>query len=323
MLPAHGQSSELTERKAIRSSAFTDVKNANFERLEALAEEYRNPTARTASGVWKLTYFYSGIAAALHSQRKDPAIWSAKQKLVANWVRRYPKSPSAHLAYAEMLVNRGWAYRGDGYANTVAPENWKPFKQYLQQAREYLEKNKQIAAADPQFYAQMISLASVQGWSEAELTPLLEEGLSRFPEYYGIYFAAVRYWDPKWGGNAASLEQFAQDALKRTQPSEGYGMYTRIYWYASENQYGNNLFSESQAKWSLMKKGIADILAKYPDNWNINSLAFFACLARDRAETAALVERIDTPIPEAWADALENYQRCRTWAQPRSRPVDE
>lgn len=63
-----------------------------------------------------------------------------------------------------------------------------------------------------------------------------------------------------------------------------------------------------------MKRGIADVLKRYPDQWNINNFAHFACLAGDRDETAKLTARVTDSIPEAWANDATLLARCREWA---------
>jgi hypothetical protein len=63
-----------------------------------------------------------------------------------------------------------------------------------------------------------------------------------------------------------------------------------------------------------MKRGIVDVLKRYPDQWNINNFAHFACLAGDRKETARLTALVTEPIREAWAKDATLFARCRDWA---------
>lgn len=305
---------EFAERTAIRREVSAAMEAGQFAKLDALAARYRTSKSRTSSGLWHLTLFYVGISGVLDAEADFTEYWQNVERALGKWVADAPDSPTARLAYASMLVRHGWSYRGSGYANTVTPENLRKFDQYLAQARRYLEENKRVASADPYWYELMAIIAYAQSWPEAAFASLIAEGLRKEPLFYQTYFAAIDYYAPKWGGSATAIENFARDALERTKAVEGYGMYARIYWYASQTQYGDGLFSESKVDWVAMKKGIDDVLAKYPDGWNINNFARFACLARDKAKTAELMARIDgAPLMAAWG-APAVFQRCKAWS---------
>ena len=226
----------------------------------------------------------------------------------------YPNSATAHLAYARMLLSHGWSFRGSGYANTVEPQNWKPFHDYVQQARVYLEKYKGVASSDPKWYELMAIIAYAQGWPEPDFSRLISEGLQREPLFYQTYFAAIDYYAPKWGGSSEAIERFAREALEKTRSAEGFAMYARIYWYASQTQFYDGLFSESLVDWTTMKKGIDDVLKKYPDSWNTNNFAKFACLSKDKAKTADLIARIEGPPLVAVWKTPSFFQQCKVWA---------
>jgi len=314
LLSDNAFSDELSERAAIADEVVTLFGGEQFSRLEALGAEYRTSKSRTSSGLWQLTLFYSGVSAAFDAKRKEREFWRKAERSAKKWVADFPNSAAAHLAYATMLINHGWSIRGSGYANTVEPLNWKPFHDYVEQARVHLEKYKNVASSDPYWYELVAVIARVQNWPEAEFSKLMSEGLQREPLFYQTYFAAIDYYTPKWGGSAVAIEKFARDALRRTESTEGFGMYARVYWYASQVQFGERLFSESLVNWPAMKIGIDDVLKKYPDNWNINNFAKFACLSRDKAKTAELIARMEgAPIMEVWRTP-SIFKRCKALA---------
>lgn len=313
-LPVAGNCDELAERAAVMGKVVDLFSQQDFAALEALANTYRREQSRTSSGLWKLSLFNGGIDSAFHKGIKDDRFWTGARQSADEWVRRFPDSATARLAYAQMLINRGWSYRGTGYARSVRPQDWEPYRRYVQQARSYLEQHKDIASTDPRWYETMAAIAYQQSWPEADFTRLLNEGLDRHPGFYQIYFAAIEYYAPKWGGDAQSIERFARESLRRTQALEGFGMYARIYWFASQAQYDERLFTDSLVDWPTMMKGIDDVLKSYPDSWNVNNFAKFACLSRDKAKTAELIARIEgAPLLQAWG-SVENFTRCKEWA---------
>ena len=316
LLPSSGLAYELQDRRELSEKSAALLQGEQFAQLETLADELRQKKSRTASGVWQLTSFYAGIQTAVNAKPDEAERWQAAERLVEKWLSGYSGQPTPHLAYAQLLMNHGWRIRGDGYASTVKPENWRPFHEYVEKARVYLEDHKSVASRDPHWYVMMAEIARVQSWPEADFRKMLLEGLELEPYFYQTYFAAIDYYAPKWGGSAAAIEAFAKESLERTKDVEGFGMYARIYWYASQTQYNRNLFSRSLVDWPTMKKGIDDVLRRYPDGWNLNNFAKFACLAKDKAKTAELLARVHTDfVPEAWWPG-PLFRRCWDWATP-------
>ena len=161
----------------------------------------------------------------------------------------------------------------------------------------------------------MLVIARAEGWGRNKFDELTSEAVAKYPNFYQLYFAALDYLVPKWHGNRKEVENFANFAVERTQSLEDMGMYARVYWYASQTQYGNGLFIESSVVWKKMKTGIDDVLARYPDQWNINNFARFACLAGDMDKAKELISRIQgDPIPKAWAGDIQHFATCKAWA---------
>ena len=289
----------------------------DFSQLEELSHVYRAEQSRTPSGLWKLSLFYAGIGSAINIQtrgREPEAAFGELEGKIAKWAQKYPASPSAHIALSMALINHGWAYRGNGYTSTVKPEAWASFRKYIAAARQNLELHKAVAASDPRWYETMLTVARAENWSRDQFDSLLDEGFGRQPLFYQTYFLALEYLLPKWSGGTQEIEAFAQDATRRTSKQEGRGMYARIYWFASQTQFQNAIFTDSLARWSRMKGGFEDIVKQYPDAWNLNNYAKFACLAQDKAKTREILERADFNIvPEAW-NSPSLHAECFQWA---------
>ncbi len=304
---------EMEERTAIFEGARSAMKSGDIAALERQAAVYRTKQSRTSSGVWKLSLLHSGVGRYLRTGSYSEAAWAEKESIAKRWIAAYPKSPSARIAYAAWLSSRAWSHRGNGYANTVRPQDWAPFKTGIEATRQYLEDNKQIASLDPEWYVEMEGVAKVQQWDDDRFQALIDEAMARYPTYYEIYFQAIEFYSPKWGGNATDIERFAAMAMERTRAREGKGLYARIYWYASQSIYDERLFTESLARWSTMRAGIDDVLKVYADEWNLQNFARFACLARDREKALELIERVRGPTyTDVWKGE-ENFQRCKAW----------
>jgi hypothetical protein len=308
---------ELEQRAAITEATKRSFLDSDLAALEQAASIYRTEKSRTVGGLWKLSAFYAGIDEAIDAyelQSERDVAFDALDKAAGDWVAKYPDSPTGHIVRSMVLTRRAWAHRGSGYASTVSDEAWPRFREYVAAARANLEANKAVASADPKWYEEMLIVARAQGWDQAQFENLLDEALEREPVYYPTYFMALEYLLPKWGGSLDGIEEFAQDAVRRTSQLEGDAMYARIYWYASQTQFRNDIFNNSLVDWQQMKAGFDDIISRYPDAWNLNNYAYFACMARDKAKTVELLERIGTSVVrQAWKPlALKN--ECAQWA---------
>jgi len=321
MALATARAGELEDRQAIMDDALSLFLTEQFVEIDRVAEQYRADDARTGSGVWKLTRFYDGIENVTAGLRGHygKALIEDVDRRYQRWFAQNPDSVIAQIAYAGLFIDRAWLFRGSGFARDVAPEAWAPFRANLATARRHLMDHKQTASIDPMWYVTMLIIATGEGWSQSEFQALLDEATAAHPYFYEIYFKALEYLLPKWHGDIAMIEEFANYAVERTQDEEGMGMYARIYWYASQTQYGGNLFVDTQVTWRKMAAGIDDVLERYPNQWNINNFARFACIAGDRERTLALIARIDDgPILEAWGDSaagedLMTFRQCRDW----------
>lgn len=306
---------ELKERQDISDMAATLFQTEKFSELNKTSKKYLINEQRTGSGLWKLTLFYAGIAEIPKKDITDEGYWKRLEGKAQKWMASYPGSPTGYLIYADFLISHAWMYRGDGWAREVRSEDWKPFYEYIDKAKGVLNKNKKISSLDPRWYELMIHIAKSEGWKMDEFNKLVDEATKRFPFFYQIYFAAIDYLTPKWHGSKAEIEKFAQKAVAITYAREQNGMYARIYWYASQTNYGAALFTESAVIWEKMSESIDDVLKKYPDQWNINNFAYFACLARDPIKTNYLIKRIEgKPIMKVWK-TTSFFEQCKRFSQ--------
>jgi hypothetical protein len=69
-----------------------------------------------------------------------------------------------------------------------------------------------------------------------------------------------------------------------------------------------------------MRASFDDIIARYPDAWNMNNYARFACLAGERKTAKRLFLRLaNAPITGAWTPR-GLFEHCRSWAIGGNRP---
>jgi hypothetical protein len=316
------RSPDFLIRPLVGGTADAAYFRSDFARLEAMAKYYRDTGARTPAGAWKLSVLYDSLSVDRDPQHPDDEYPLKKAEAKdLKWIAAFPESPTPYIVYSEQLIAHGWFFRGNGYADTVSDDAEEKFREYLEQAREVLEKNKSVAAVDPQWYVAISDIAVGEGWDKGQFEPLLAEGLDRFPYYTRIYLAAARFYLPRWGGNIDDFDSFVDDAVRRTASQEGTIIYARIY---ASNAYAfDNMFKTSRVEWPRMYNALNELDQRYPDPRNDNLFAYFACAAGDKIWTAHMMPLITSPPDfEVW-QTQENIDRCRAWTADGKPPTGE
>lgn len=310
-------SPEYAERNGIKMQVAALLRAEDFAGLEALAKGYRRSGETTTSGTAKLTHFHEALSDLYEIEKIPLGQDDPERDRITRWVKNYPQSATSHLAMVSAMLGRGMAYRGYRYFSSVSPENAAHFRAYTKAASAYLAEHKKQCAGDPGWYALAASAGGRLGWDATDMLAVMDEGMARYPGYTMIAFEAAQYFSPKWGGTPYAVESTARRALETVPERERPALYARIYWSASGDFY-KSPFVEKQVDWPLMSRGIDDVLAKYPSDWNLQNFAYFSCQAGDKAKTRSLMDRIKLPIEiRAWWK-VEAYEQCWQWSHEAS-----
>lgn len=301
---------ELEYQEATHEWVSDAFGKGRYAQIETMGKRYRRTGARTSSGLWKSGMLYNGISGFAKELIEDDARFQILLRHHDQWIEAFPQSPMPYIARVRSIIARAFAVRGGGYASTVDPAAWPIFHQLVEQARQELERSKIIATEDPQWYGEMLNIGKLQNWPRDAFGALADEAVTRYPSYYPIYFEMTTYFLPKWHGDIQQLDLFAKAAMKRVPPEDASAIYARIYWMASQSQFDLGVFSSSAVDWRQMMSGMEAVLSRYPDQWNINNFAMFACAAGDGKTTAAMMSRIEgPPIMDAWR-SRNTYEAC-------------
>lgn len=306
---------ELAARQEIIHQAEALYDARNFQEIDARSNEYIEQSTRTPSGVWVSGIFGYGIQQAVLNPRPGSVEdWDALEHEVLQWTKNRSDSSMARIMYAQVIVARAWSIRGSKYASEVPENAWKPFRDQLIRAQQYLEGEKGIASRDPTYYSLQLNIAKGLGGDSLLAKTIFDDGMNHFPGFYPMYFGMLEYLLPKWHGSPGEIERFAREATQRARNIEGEGMYARIYWYAAQIDFDDALFWTSFARWEQMRLGFEDVISRYPDQWNIQNFSHFACQAGDAKTLSKLLMRIERPIiEEAWTGST-SFQVCEQMA---------
>lgn len=125
-----------------------------------------------------------------------------------------------------------------------------------------------------------------------------------------------------WGSDYRRIEAFANTVFLRTKDVEGASVYARLYELGSPILHHKQAFDLGAVNWDRMKAGYERIRTDYPQPWNVNQFAYFACIAGDLDTLSKLVPEVEKAIVrEVWGSPVL-YEHCKatamTWWQARA-----
>ena len=311
---------ELVLRSDTAKLAFVPHHHLQLSRLEALAAPMRDQQEKGPSGLWKLTNFYYGLRDQINLSFHWPEDENNFNSVFAEWESLNPnKSSSPYIAKAYVLRKLLDRAMYDAYE---AAKSGKPTAELQARVNDrntqlfaFLNASKQIAQNDPGFYLVYIASLGKLCMPFEKVYEVLEEGSIKFPNFHQLYFEALSVGmecqdDDRF---QVVLKKIVDLGIARTQAVDGQAMYARTMWYLS-SLIGDAAFSNEVVVWSRMKQGMYDVLKRYPDAWNVNNFARFACVAHD-AQTARdlLPKALELPVLEVWK-TTNNFDACRSWA---------
>lgn len=237
-------------------------------------------------------------------------------RLTKAWTEKHPESALMHFVHIEALIGQGFYFRGTTYANEVTDQGWINFKNSLAQAAEYAKKHESVLASDPDGYVALIDLGTYMDVEPETLMDLARRGAALNSDDHGAYHVVIKGLTPRWGGNAALVERWINEAVDKTEKTWGLSLYATLYTRAAELEWGAGIFKNSFARWHRMNQGFKDLTAKYPSPNNLNDWAYFACMAQDRPTFLDVVDRIGDRWRSArWGHAQQaTLDGCRAWA---------
>lgn len=302
---------ELTSRERETTFVIDRFIEGNYHQLDMQSSFYRNEQVRSSSGLWKLTHFHVAFGANILHLENSEVAWDRIGHKLDEWLTLNPNSTTAKIFKGMYYQRRARSYLSESRRKEAVDKSQNPFQKNIKLAKKWMLDNADISKIDPHWYPVYHRILMNTQADMDELMSSVKEGAERFPEYYEIYFSAAEYLTPTWSGNRRFIEDFANSTANYVDESLKNSLYTRIYWYVSQKEYGSKLFTESEANWKKMSQGMDDILKKYPDQWNIQNFAFFACLARDVSKTADLMELMkdEDPIGMVWIN-YQNLNYC-------------
>jgi hypothetical protein len=298
-----------TQVQAIRH-AFVAKK---FDHLESLHQRYLQNGTRTPSGIWELSLLHEGLQLPITNKAGTPIQDGSEfDRHFDEWLTAHPRSEVAHLARVQRYIARFEdILRSVGNA-TPTMDQLRLLREQLDNAEIYIARHRPREAKDPHWDVLNLIMANWRGLDRDSFDRMLREALARHPTYYDLYFEAGVYYINHADNALAAVDTLAREGALRTQATDGAGLYARVLWSASR-QIGDVNF-QRVVNWPLMKRAVADVVARWPDDYNRAFFARFACIMRDKETTAELLQPLREPhISSVW-NWEDSYEICRKLA---------
>lgn len=299
----------LRPLNAIAEKANSLLQEKNFKQLELLAAQYRLPNSFASDGQPNLVGFYEGVSKQ-HSNCKNlketDQQWDDHRALLLAWDNEIKNSITSKIALASFELAYGWHVRGSGMASTVSQNQWVLFKDRVNKAKLLLDGYKPEVRNDPGWHSSRLQVALALQSNKKEFDKIYNNAIKKFPYYYELYYTNLSFHSSEWYGSDKEANLYFEQAVKLTKSKIGPSMYGRLY-----TQIQNDMFTSGRADWPKMKIGFERIIQDYPDPWNYNKFAKFACIAKDTDTLSKQLQLIGnkvstTQLEDEWFKYCKN-----------------
>ncbi len=306
---------DLNRQYEIKDKIEDLFEKEQFVELNEMFDHYLISEERTLSGLWKLSVLFKTLSDFSKRDTTSELFWNEREAKGLRMINALGHSSLGYLVYADILMSHAYMNKVRCSCEKLEASLREVFNKKIDQVRLFLTEHQNLLMENPRWFVLMLIIAREQGWPQQDFYELFNQAITRFPYYYQIYFEAATYMKPKWHGSDEDIEIIANKAVDATRLKEEDTLYARIYWHLlSANTENKPLSSISQVNWNAMKSSIKFILKHYPDPYNMNHFARFACLASDAEMTNWLMGLIDDqPIMMIWKGQAF-YNDCRKWA---------
>lgn len=192
---------------------------------------------------------------------------AAKDRLA--WLSAaFDASPDDHalaVLVARAHIALGWAYRGDGWAESVSDKGWEALAYHGTKANQALERFEAFECRSPGLAAALHMAARWQPDRDA-LAAAYADWRALDPTCTEVYGAHAFFTLPRWGGTHFEVELMAKQAARDTQDQLGDGAYALVYMHLMDTE--PELIEIADV--ARFERGILDLVERLPDTVMVN-----------------------------------------------------
>lgn len=234
----------------------------------------------------------------------------------ADWRRATNNSIEADLV--EVLMFRDWAYgaRGNGYAETVAPQAMELYLMRSEMAAAGLRETAIRAAGNPLWYQTSVAVGRDQSLPLEQTRAIFDRGRSKFPTYLPLYRQMLTSLMPRWGGSLDQIEAFIAD-VSRTPDTKQIdpALYARLYLiYGDLEGEDFNEVVDTKADPAIFKAGLDKLRRQYPrSDYVLNAVVRFDCINNEWPDFKVVRPTLHRVSATAWPGKI-TLATCDGWS---------
>lgn len=176
--------------EARRYEAILLARKQDYAGLDAHLAAFPEPAAWTSADAVMIPQLYQRLAA-----------WFAQSE--GAWLKARPKSADAHFVQGMCTLQRAWAARGSGYANTVKEDGWKVWRKLIPIAKAQTDKALELDPKHPLALAQRLKIDRCISAPQEVFEEHFAEAVAAAGTVYEVYEEALWFNLPRWGGTWA------------------------------------------------------------------------------------------------------------------------
>lgn len=134
------------------------------------------------------------------------------EPLILEWVRRYPRSPAAHLALAHHYAAVGFSSRGSEYASKTTDTQFFAMGEAFRKAFQALETADKYSKKPSLSASVRVWLGMASGGVRPRPTETYRAAIKAFPDTLQVRIRYIYGSVPKWGGSMAQLAAIVDEA---------------------------------------------------------------------------------------------------------------
>ena len=299
------------------------LSRGEFDKLEALASEYRSTRIPALGGYWALYLFYKNLAGfkgdgcGCGNDSSDVA-FEDKHKHLELWLSTKPQSLTARIALASMWTGYAWMRRGHGYSGQTSDGQWGDYFEGLARADNMLSGIN--PTADPTVLLIEMRTAERADDPRARLDELYSEAIKAFPNFIPYYTRRYSTLQERWHGRPGEAREYIQSLLHSPGGEDGKILYAAVAESALNfERVKFKLFETSGVSYDQLIDAYGSrqrAVGLTDHDWN--ALMYFATAALDRNGVTFIAKKIgDKWEPELWG-SKDNFD---TWVNWAARPL--
>ena len=184
------------------------------------------------------------------------------------------------LVVINAYIDVAWSWRGEGWAQDVAPSHWRKFQQKMQRAEALLDRFCPFELNSPALAATRCALLAAQDRAHSRILDDYQDLIELDPTNPRHMRALGNHLLPRWFGSYQKIEVAARQVSVLTEDIWGAGGYAWVYLDAiSVDPEAIHLVDPA-----LFAEGLKDILARNDDQHTANMLAAFCAVTLSQAE---------------------------------------